>query len=96
MDEKLQAALGRKQLQLEEQDIAYTRVLNVLAGVLSGEIEPNRVLVNRTDRTWIVVEPGQSTGMPATINGLPVCVVGKPFSEYVPQCVDGEVIQPAA
>lgn len=75
--DQLYAVLGRKQLQLEEQDRSYTALLNLLVGVLCGDIEPSRVLVNLTDRTWRVSEPGTSPGMPATINGLPRCIVGQ-------------------
>ncbi len=74
MDE-LYAMVGRKQATIETQDAAYTAILRQLAGVVSGEIDRSRVLVNLTDRTWIVCPEGERPAMPATINGLPVCVV---------------------
>lgn len=72
---KLYEVLGRKQALLDSQDEAYTDLLNLLAGIVSGQIETSRVLVNLTDRSWFLAEQGQSPGMPATINGLPICVV---------------------
>jgi hypothetical protein len=75
MEEKLYARIGRMQLTAEAQDEAYTALLKVLAGVVSGEIDRKRVLVNLTDRTWQTTEPGQRPALPATINGIPLCVV---------------------
>lgn len=75
MEADLFEALGRKQLQLEQQDAAYSKLLGLLAGIVRGDIDRKRVLVNLTDRTWLVAEEGQSPGIPATINGLPECVV---------------------
>ena len=74
MEQVLQT-LGRKQMQLEELDAGYTRLLNVLAGVVSGEIDRQRVLVNLTERKWEVAEEGQRPGVPATLNGFPQVVV---------------------
>ncbi len=74
---KLFELLGRKQAQLEDQDAAYSQLLTLLAGVVSGEIATDRVLVNLTDRTWQLAAPGERYGLPATINGLPVVVVAK-------------------
>jgi len=73
--DKLQLMIGRKQIQLEELDQQYSRLTNVLAGVVSGAIAPSRVMVNLTDRTWTVAAPDTRPGMPATVNGLPICVV---------------------
>ena len=51
--EKLFEALGRKQLQLEAQDEAYTRILSLLAGIVSvgrssmeGGVKPPHSRVN--------------------------------------------------
>ena len=68
---KLYEMIGVKQTKLEELDAAYTELLMRFAGVIKGTIDPSRVLVNLTDRTWIVVEAGCTPGMPAQINGLP-------------------------
>lgn len=73
--EQALAAVGRKQVAFEKLDAEYSKLLQVLAGVVSGDIHASRVLVNLTDRTYLFVEKGQRPGMPATINGLPVCVV---------------------
>jgi hypothetical protein len=49
-------ALGRKQFQLESLDKEYTRLMELLAGVVSGSIEPSRVTVNLTDRRWALAD----------------------------------------
>lgn len=71
----LLAEVGARQLKLEQQDEAYRKLLSVLAGVVSGVVDPSRILVNMTDKTWYVAPQGERPGMPATINGLPLCVV---------------------
>jgi len=73
--EKLYAALGRRTVQHDDLDRQYTKLLNVLAAVISGAIAPSRVLVNMTDRSWAIAPPGDRPGLPATVNGLPVCIV---------------------
>lgn len=75
MSGKLYEQLGRKQEVIEAQDAAYQAILDLLAGVVSGEIDPARILVNRTDRSWTMASQGERPAMPGTINGLPVCVV---------------------
>lgn len=74
-EQELFAKIGRMQVQTEAQDAAYTQVLHLLAGVVGGTIEPGRVLVNLTDRSWNLAPEGFRQGMPAQINGLPVVVV---------------------
>lgn len=73
------AKIGRLTCQIEQQDTAYTQLLNVLAGVVRGDITRERVLVNLTARTWEVSEPGTSPGMPSQINGLPEIAVAPPL-----------------
>ena len=73
--EKLFELLGRKQAQLEQLDGEYTKLTSLLAQVVKGEVARSRVLVNLTDRTWMLVPEGTRPAMPATINGLPECVV---------------------
>ncbi len=70
--------LGRKQAALEEQDVNYTQLLNLTAGLVRGDVDPGRVLINLTARSWSLCPPGERQGLPATINGLPVCVVAPP------------------
>ena len=70
-------SLGRKQAQLEDLDRNYSQLLGLFASVLRGDICPSRVMLNLTERTWAFSNPGESPQMPATINGLPVCVTGK-------------------
>lgn len=78
---KLYETLGRKQAQLEAQDAAYNQLLGLLADVVTGFVTPDRILVNLTDRTWTLVPQGQRPGLPAQVNGLPVCVVAPPSPE---------------
>ena len=75
---------GRKCEQFDDLDAAYTELLKLLATVVCGEVDPRRVLVNLTDRTWQRCEVGQRTATPCTINGLPLCVVAPPDPEPVP------------
>lgn len=80
--------IGRMQLAIETKDAAYTQLLNVLAGVIKGEIDTSRVMVNLTASGWTVAPDGMRPELPATINGLPVCVVApakpEPASEPAP------------
>ena len=73
-ERRLYEMIGRLQLRTEQQDAAYGTLVDLLAKVVSGEIDRSRVLVNLTDRKWEYVEPGCRPGMPAQINGLPECV----------------------
>ena len=73
--EKLFEMLGRKQVELEQLNENYDAVLQLLAQVVSGEVDRRRVLVNLTERTWARAAEGERPGTPATINGLPICVV---------------------
>lgn len=72
---ELYERIGRMQIQTELQDAAYSKLLNILAAVVSGTVEPSRVLVNLTDRKWEMAAAGQRPNLPPTVNGLPVCVV---------------------
>ena len=72
---ELYAKIGKQHTIIEDQDAAYSRLLELLAGVVVGNIDRARVLVNLTDRSWIVSEPNTSPGTPATINGLPEIAV---------------------
>lgn len=73
---QLYEKIGRLTATAEKQDEAYSQLLNVLMHVIRGDISRNRVMVNITDRTWSVAKPGEFPATPATINGLPICVVG--------------------
>ena len=66
---------GRLTVKCEKAEEGYTQLLNLLAKVVSGEIDRSRVMVNLTDRTCIFAPEGFRPELPATINGLPVCVV---------------------
>lgn len=86
---KLLATIGLKQLQLEELNENYDALLNMFAKVVGGQVATSQVLVNLTDRSWSVAPFGESPGMPATINGLPRCVVApaRPPQPDGPQAV---------
>jgi len=73
--EKLFAKIGQQHLLIENQDAAYAQLLGILAGVVCGEIDRARVMVNLTDKSWAVAGPGERPAAPATINGLPVVVL---------------------
>lgn len=75
MSAKLYEQLGRKQERIEELDTAYDALLGLLAGVVEGSIDRGRVIVNLTERSWSLSPEGQRPAMPATVNGLPKCVV---------------------
>lgn len=55
-EEEAFAALGRKQVDFERLDIEYTKLFNLLSQVMLGEILPERVTLDFTDRSW-KVEP---------------------------------------
>lgn len=63
MSDELNAMIGRKQVELENLNLEYDRLLAVLSQVTSGEIEKDRVSVDLTARSW-KVEPKE--GVPAT------------------------------
>ncbi len=71
--------IGRLQTANDKLNQEYDLLLSKLGGVVSGEIARTRVLVNLTDRTWEVAPEGNSPGLPASVNGLPVCVVAPPL-----------------
>lgn len=54
--EKLLATLGQKQLLLETQDAAYTSLLGLLGLVVDGKIDPKRIQIDQTARTWKLAE----------------------------------------
>jgi hypothetical protein len=56
-ESQLYEQIGRKQSQLETQDVAYSSLLAVLAAVASGEIDRVRVTVDLEQRTWVVAAP---------------------------------------
>ncbi len=82
-EEKLLARLARQMIDIEERKEKFGQLINVLANVLKGEVDPSRVLVNLTDQSCFVCAEGESQSMPGTINGLPVCVVGKQAAKVV-------------
>lgn len=88
---ELYAKVGRQHVQLEKQDAAFTQVLSLAAGLVNGEIDRSRVLINLTDRAWMVVPAGERPPMPATVNGLPRCVVApetaapEPIADVAPE-----------
>lgn len=71
----LYAKLGRQQDLIENQQTAYAALLSLTADLLAEQIDPKRVMLNLTEKGWTVAPEGQRSPLPATINGLPVCVV---------------------
>ncbi len=67
--------IGRLQLALEEERGQLDSILQVFAEVISGQCDPQRVMVNLTDRTVTWAAEGERPATPATINGLPRVVV---------------------
>ncbi len=75
MSQNLYAMLGQKQERIEHLDHAYDALLGLLGKVVSGEVARSRVLVNLTERSWALAPVGQTPGLPAQMNGVPVCIV---------------------
>lgn len=73
--DQLYAKIGRQHLEAERLNAEYDALLKLLGDVIAGTTERSRVLVNLTNRCWALSPPGQQPAMPATINGLPVCIV---------------------
>lgn len=69
---------GRMQFEIDRLNAAYDHIAKALADVVAGELDPSRVLVNLTDRTYTIAPEGERPAMPATINGKPECVVAPP------------------
>ena len=84
----LHAVIGEQYLTIEDRKRQYQQLLGVLAAVVKGELEVSRLFINLTDQTWSFCEQGQRPALPATINGLPVCVVAP--EEGRPAMVDAQ------
>lgn len=65
--ERLYAALGRKALELEHLHAEYDRLLALLAGVLTGEIAPQRVRVDLEGRRWALEATAADTSLSTNI-----------------------------
>lgn len=87
--DRLWQKLGRKQARLEEVEEAYESLLETLAKVVSGEIDRSRVMVNLTDKTVIWAPEGMRPEVPATINGVPRCIVA-PAEDATAATVDAQ------
>lgn len=79
-EDQVFAVIGRKQIQLETLQVSHDTILEKFAQLLSGEMAPSQFLVNLTAKTLTWTPAGQTPSMPATINGEPRCVVGKPHA----------------
>lgn len=55
--------LADKGLRLDEE---YDRLLQVLAGVSTGEIDPRRVVVDLANRSWTLANPLPTTPPPGS------------------------------
>lgn len=67
--------IGRLSHRVEQAEAAFNAVLDTLAKVVSGEICRSRVMVDLTNRGVTWAPEGMRPETPATINGLPKCVV---------------------
>jgi len=79
---QLYEKVGRQAVELETRKVAFTQLLKVFAEVVSGECERSRLLVNLTDETYTWAPPGERPAMPATINGVPQCVMAPDGPTY--------------
>lgn len=72
---ELYAKIGEQHLEIEGLKKRFGKLLNVIADIVRGDIDLSRVMVDLTNQgvSWAPI--GQRPAMPATINGLPVCVV---------------------
>lgn len=73
--EELYNALGRKQLAFDSLKTAFDAVILELARLVAGETDPSRYMVNLTEGSFIRVPQGERPTLPATVNGVPNCVV---------------------
>lgn len=76
-ESQLYESIGRKQAQVEQLNASYDALLSLLARVVSGEVVTSRLLVDLTNRAWLLANPGERPYPPATINGLPKCVMAQ-------------------
>lgn len=72
---QLYEMLGRRSASLEVLNAQFDLVLATLGQVVTGEMDRSRVLVDLTNRGFSVSAPGTRPAMPATINGLPNCLM---------------------
>jgi hypothetical protein len=91
MSDALYAKIGRQQERIEVLDAAYNFLLEQFGKVVSGEIDRTRVLVNITERSFVIVPAGERPGLPSQINGLPVCVVAKDDDKETIRSLQGEL-----
>jgi hypothetical protein len=71
----LYETIGRQAMDIADRQRCYTALLNLLANVVGGQIDPSRVLVNLTAGSWTIAEEGARPATPAVINGLPAVVI---------------------
>lgn len=90
-EEKLLARMARQMLEIERLNGCYDHCARTLADVVSGKMERSRVVVNLTDRTYMIAPEGECPPMPATINGLPVCVTAPPCAKTTDEINDEAV-----
>ena len=73
-------------MELEACQADKAMILKIFAETLTGECDPNRILINLTDGSvqWSAV--GTRPGMPSQVNGLPLCVMAPD---------DGDLVEPS-
>lgn len=81
--------IGRLAHKCEQLEAGNVQLLDTLAKVVSGEIDRSRVMVNLTDKTVIWAPEGERPEVPATINGVPRCIVA-PAQDATAATVDAQ------
>lgn len=74
-EKKLFSKIGEQHLEIERLTSSYKSLIETLASIVRGDIDLSRVMVNLTDYAVVWAPIGERPGLPATINGLPICVV---------------------
>ena len=74
-ESELYGKIGQLQCANDTMKANYSRLIRVVSEIVSGECDDSRVLVNLTDETVMWAPVGERPAMPATINGVPECVV---------------------
>jgi hypothetical protein len=75
MSAALYEKIGQQLVELEDRKRCYSNLLALLAQVVQGYIDPARIMINLTEQQWLCAAEGERPATPATLNGLPICVV---------------------
>ena len=70
MEEQALAALGRKQLELDNLNANYNHLLALVQWLATGEVAPERVHVDLATRTWKLDALDETNGEHAAVNRI--------------------------